>query len=760
MSIQAIIMAGGEGMRLRPLTSHIPKPLVPLLGEPVMGYSVKLLKTYGVRDIGATLWYQPEKIRRAFGSGEGYGVSLRYYEETEPLGTAGSVKMARDEIKESFFVLSGDGLTDCDLTDALRFHREKKALATLVLKRVPVPLAFGVVMTDGDSRVTRFIEKPGWSRVFSDLVNTGTYIFSPEIFDYIPDTGAPDFGKDIFPALLAGGLPVYGYETKGYWCDVGDLKTYLQAQRDLLEDVPRLPHAQGVHPDAKIAPSARLEGVCFIGPGASVGPGAVVRDSVIGANCVVGAGAVVEDSCLWTGAQAQAKSSVSGSVLCEGASVRQGAETGAGCALGKKATVRALSQLRPGVRLWPYVKTAAGAVVTRSVTQGESYAAPVWSARGAECDSAVTACDLCGAFVQVTGARRVIVARAGDSALHALAAAALAAAGVKVLDAGELTAPMLQALIRAVKADGGVLSGDQALRFFGKGGLPLTDQQKTALDGCVLRQELPEAFGQPGNVAPFSGGAEVYLSGLLAFCREKPLYSPVAMFCDSQKVLTWAEEGLKRMNARDIRLGGASEAGVKEGETGFLLPESGEDVAVLLPDGPLSPEDKDMLALWLFYHREKALFDLPGTPRAAEEIVPLQAPDDSPACARQRALMGDGLAAVLFLSEAMKDGPLADLLPKIPHTHMSRREVACDMRDKGRVLRTLCGQNAGGCVLGEGLRIAHHGGFATIVPDAHRPAVRVTGEAPDSEFAQELCDFYVRKIQNMTNGQNNLETMP
>ncbi len=753
-------MAGGEGMRLRPLTCHIPKPLVPLLGEPVMGYSVKLLKMHGVREIGVTLWYQPEKIRRAFGGGEGYGVSLRYYEETEPLGTAGSVKMAKDEIREPFFVLSGDGLTDCDLTDALRFHREKKALATLVLKRVPVPLAFGVVMTDGESRITRFIEKPGWSRVFSDLVNTGAYIFSPEIFDYIPDTGAPDFGKDIFPALLAGGLPVYGYETRGYWCDVGDLKTYLQAQRDLLEDVPHLPHAQGVHPDAKISPSARLEGVCFIGPGASVGPGAEVRDSVIGANCVIGAGAVVADSCLWTGAQALAKSSVSCTVLCEGASVYQGAETEAGCALGKKAAVRALTQLRPGVRLWPYVKTAAGAVVSRSVTQGESYAAPVWSVRGAECDSAVTACDLCGAFVQVTGARRVIAARAGDSALHSLAAATLAAAGVKALDAGELTAPMLQALIRSLKADGGVLSDGQALRFFGKGGQPLTDQQKTALDGCVLRQELPEAFGQPGDVLPFSGGEEVYLSGLLAFCREKPLYSPVAVFCDSRKVLSWAEEGLRRINCRDIRLGGASEAEVKEGETGFLLPESGEDAAVLLPDGPLSPEDKDMLCLWLFCRREKTLFDLPGTPRAAEEIAPLQAPDDSPACARQRALMGDGLAALFLLAEAMKDGPLAELLPKIPHTHMSRREVTCDIRDKGRILRTLCGQTAGGCVLGEGLRISHHGGFATIVPDAHRPAVRVTGEAPDSEFARELCDFYVRKIQNMTNGQNNLETMP
>ena len=752
-------MAGGEGVRLRPLTSHIPKPLVPLLGEPVMGYSIKLLKANGVRDIGATLWYQPEKIRKAFGSGETYGVSLRYYEETEPMGTAGSVKMARKDIQEPFFVLSGDGLTDCDLSEAMRFHLEKKALATLVLKRASIPLAFGVVMTDKESRVTRFIEKPGWSRVFSDLVNTGAYILNPEIFDYIPDTGAPDFGKDIFPALLAGGLPVYGFETKGYWCDVGDLKTYLQAQRDLLEDLPRLPHEKGVHPDARIAPSAHLEGVCCIGPGASIGSGAVVRDSVIGENCVVGAGAVVESSCLWTGAQVQAKATVTGTVLCDGAAVRQGAETAAGCALGKKAVVRANAQLWPGVRLWPYVKTAAGAAVTRSVTQGE-WNTPQWTAKGAECDSAVCACDLCGAFIQVTGAERVIAARGGDSALHPLGSAALAAAGARVLDAGEITAPMLQTLIRTLKADGGVYAGDQFLRFFGGHGLPLTDKQKTALDGCVLRQELPGDLNRKGKVIPFSGGEEVYLSGLFAFCREKPLFSPIAVFCDSRRMLSWVEACLRRMNARDIRLGSGLEARVKMGETGFLLPETGEDIAVLLPEGPLSPEEKEMLALWLFFRREKALFDLPGTPRAAEKIAALKTPDDSPACLRQRAVMEDGIAALALIADGMKDGPVSDLLRDIPRTHMSRREVPCDIRDKGRVLRTLCGQAEGDYAMGEGVRFAHPGGFATVVPDSHRPAVRVTGEAPDSEFARELCDFYVRKIQKIANGQNNLETLP
>ena len=200
--------------RLRPLTVHLPKPLAPLLGEPVMGYAIRLLKRHGMDSIGVTLWYQPGKIRRAFGRGEKYGARLKYFEETEPLGTAGSVKMAQKCIKDTFFVLSGDGLTDCDLTQAMRFHKEKKALATLVLISVPVPLPYGVVLTDQDRRITRFIEKPGWSQVFSDLVNTGIYILEPEIFDHIPDTGMPDFGKDIFPALVKAGLPVYGFLTR------------------------------------------------------------------------------------------------------------------------------------------------------------------------------------------------------------------------------------------------------------------------------------------------------------------------------------------------------------------------------------------------------------------------------------------------------------------------------------------------------------------------------------------------------------------
>ena len=314
LAIQAIIMAGGKGERLRPLTLEIPKPLVPLLGEPVMGYALKLLKRHHITDVGVTLCYQPKKIRTAFGNGDRYGVRLRYYEEKAPLGTAGSIRMAQDQLRGTFLVLSGDGITDCDLSKALAFHREKKALATLVLKRVSVPLPYGVVLTDSESRVTRFIEKPTWSRVFSDLVNTGIYILEPEIFDYIPPNGTPDFGKDIFPALLSGGLPVYGFETTGYWCDIGDQRAYLAAQQALLLGKVNLPHPSGTEESALLDSSVHLEGKCYIGKHAVIGPGTRLKDAMIGDHCVIGAGAVVENSCLWEKAVIQEKVSVYGSV--------------------------------------------------------------------------------------------------------------------------------------------------------------------------------------------------------------------------------------------------------------------------------------------------------------------------------------------------------------------------------------------------------------------------------------------------------------
>ena len=225
-------MAGGQGSRLRPMTCTLPKPLVPVMGKPVMAYLLELLARHGVNEVGVTLQYLPEMIRRRFGD-KAHGMALRYYEETAPRGTAGSVGGARDFLDETFVVMSGDALTDLNITAALSFHRQQRAKATLVLHREAVPLEYGVVLLDKDNRVQRFIEKPDWSEVFSDTVNTGMYILEPEVLRLIPQDAPSDFAKHIFPELLRRGEVMCGFVMDGYWCDIGGPQAYAQSHRDM-----------------------------------------------------------------------------------------------------------------------------------------------------------------------------------------------------------------------------------------------------------------------------------------------------------------------------------------------------------------------------------------------------------------------------------------------------------------------------------------------------------------------------------------------
>ncbi|MBQ6804746.1 MAG: NTP transferase domain-containing protein [Clostridia bacterium] len=756
LAIQAIIMAGGEGVRLRPLTLQMPKPLVPLLGEPVMGYALKLLKMHHFTEVAATLCYQPGKIRAAFGKGKDYGVKLHYYEERSPLGTAGSIRMVKDQIRDTFLVLSGDGLTDCDLTRAMAFHKEKKALATLVLKRVSIPLPYGVVLTDGDGHITRFIEKPTWSRVFSDLVNTGIYILEPEIFDYIPDTGTPDFGKDIFPALQAGGLPIYGFETTGYWCDVGDQKAYLAAQQAMLRGEVALPHASGVDENAQMDASAHLEGECLIGKGAVIGSGARIINSIIGENCVIGPGAVIENSCLWPRAAVQEKARIRGSVLCTGAVVRKEAEIQDGCALGMGAVAGANAQLCPGVKIWPRLKVASGAVAHRTLSS-EDLSAPHWTHRGADCDTAEAACTLCAAYAKVTGARQVMVGGDGAGALQMLAAGSLAAAGIRVLQAGEMTETMLRVLVTALRLGGGVFVSGQLLHFLDDQGQPISARQMAAMDSCILRQDAPPAFSRPGQVIRFTGGEEIYLSRILPGENARPLWSPVAVFCDSARLRRMVLEGASRLGMKDIRCAPLGDMTLRNQETGFLLSETGEDVTVFLEDGPIPQEQKMLLLLSLCQKKHGALYDFSGVPRAAGRLSPLMPADSGEKCNWQRMITGDGLAAFFMISDALKRGPLPSLLEGLPETHIMMQDVPCRTRDKGRILHTICDHTDLPHTLGEGIRIEHEKGYATIVPDAHQGLVRITSESADSEFARELCDFYLDQIRGITGEKNPLQ---
>src|SRR5438046_1314469 len=234
--MKAVVMAGGEGTRLRPLTSNQPKPMVPIVGKPCMEHILELLRSHGFTDIVVTVAFLPQAIRSYFGDGENLGLSIEYSVEESPLGTAGSVRLASGRLDDTFLVISGDALCDVDLGKIVELHREKNAAVTIGLKSVENPLEFGIVVTDEDGRVERFLEKPSWGQVFSDTINTGIYVLEPEVLRHIPKDRPFDFSKELFPLLLEMGRPIYGCVCDGYWQDIGNLDQYRQANFDALDE--------------------------------------------------------------------------------------------------------------------------------------------------------------------------------------------------------------------------------------------------------------------------------------------------------------------------------------------------------------------------------------------------------------------------------------------------------------------------------------------------------------------------------------------
>ncbi len=342
-AVKAVIMAGGEGTRLRPLTSNQPKPMLPMANIPMMEHVVNLLRRHGYEDIVVTVAFMANAIRTYFGDGSEFGVRMVYATETTPLGTAGSVRNARDELDERFLVISGDVLTDIDLTEVVAFHEKRGALATLALKAVENPLEFGIVITREDGSVERFLEKPTWGQVFSDTINTGIYVLEPEIFDFIPDGRPVDFSGESFPAVLGAGRPLYGFVADGYWEDVGTLEAYLKAHQDILDqrvqvDIagfelrPRVWLGKGslIDPTVNIVGPAIIGDNCVVGPGVKLGEYcSLARNVRIGDNAALQRSVVHENSYLGSSVR------VDGSVLGRACDLRSGARCEEGVVLGE-----------------------------------------------------------------------------------------------------------------------------------------------------------------------------------------------------------------------------------------------------------------------------------------------------------------------------------------------------------------------------------------------------------------------------------------
>lgn len=513
--MRAVLMAGGSGTRLRPLTCDLPKPMVPVLNRPIAEHIVNLLRRNGITEVIATLYYLPDIMRDYFQDGEDFGVQMTYaVEEDQPLGTAGCVKNIAELLDDTFLVISGDSITDFDLQEALRFHREKGAKATMVLTRVPNPIEFGVVITDDENRVVRFLEKPSTSEIFSDTVNTGTYILEPEMLDYLPCGIEKDFSKDFFPLLLEKGEPMYGYVADGYWCDVGHLDAYREAHYDamagkVLVDFAYPQEREGLYvgQNTYIDPTAKIHPPVLIGNNCRIGPRAVLeKGTVIGDNVTIGSDADLKRPIIWNGAVIGEETHLRACVISRGTRVDRRSHVLEGAVVGALSTVGEEAQISPGVRVWPSKIIESGATLNINLIWGNTAQRNLFGQRGV---AGLANIDITPEFAVKLGAAygstlkpgaHVTVSRDQRSISRMVSRsliAGLMSVGINVQNLEATAIPVARAVLPTLEVAGGIhvrLHPDRTnyllIEFFNEKGIDIPKGKEKKIEGAYFKEDL------------------------------------------------------------------------------------------------------------------------------------------------------------------------------------------------------------------------------------------------------------------------------
>jgi mannose-1-phosphate guanylyltransferase/phosphomannomutase len=516
--MKVVVMAGGSGSRLRPMTIERPKPMVPVVNKPVLAHILSLLKSHNFSEVIITVQYLADLIEDYFGDGSGQGLNIRYAVEEVPLGTAGSVKNAQQYLDETFLVISGDAVTDINLSAILEFHQERQALATLTLKSVAAPLDYGVVVTGRDGHIKQLLEKPSWGQIISDTVNTGIYVLEPEVLDLLQPNKAYDFSQDVFPDLLSKDAPLFGYVADGYWCDVGDIQAYMKATADVLEA--KVHHIDlGNHigggvwtgTGVEIAPDAALYGPLYLGNEVKIKGGvvihgpAVVRDYTIIDNRVQ-----IERSVIWRNCYVGEAAEVRGAVVCRQCNIKSQSVLFEGSVIGDNSLVGEGAVIHPNVKIWPGKEIESGAVVKSSIIWGSQGRRVLFGRYGV---TGVVNVDLTPEFAARLGAAFAATLPKGalvtinrdphrsPRMLKRAIISGLPSAGVNVWDLGTQPIPIARYYTCHSEAAAGVyvrLSPyDQRvvdIRFIDVRGHNLDDEQKRRVEQIFFREDFRRVY--------------------------------------------------------------------------------------------------------------------------------------------------------------------------------------------------------------------------------------------------------------------------
>lgn len=812
--VQAIIMAGGEGSRLRPLTCDRPKPMVPMVNRPVMEHAVELLKKHGITDIGVTLQYMPQEIIDYFGDGSQFGVNMNYFIEETPLGTAGSVKNSGDFLKDTFIVVSGDALTDFNLSQAIEFHRKQGSIATLVLTPVEIPLEYGVVITGHDGHIRQFLEKPGWGEVFSDTVNTGIYILEPEVLDFIPIGEKFDFSKDLFPMLLEQGKPMFGVSLTGYWCDIGNLKQYQEAQYDAIDGkvsvgISGERHGEKVFSgrNCTIDNSAVITGPVVIGDNCVIGKNAVIGPHVvIGNNCRIYEGASIKRSVLWNGVYIGRKVEIRGAVLCSKVTVKDRASVFEGTVIGDGTILEEDVKVRADTKIWPGKLVERGSVLDTHLIWGAKACKGLFGNHGIAGKVNVNLTAECAAKIGAVygstlgSGSKVLLTGDGHNSSQMVKAgimAGLMSVGAMVLDGGNLIAPIHKHSVKTLGVKGGIhiksSNSDHEMlniNFSENNGSPISRDKERKIENLFEREDFQRSAKQEvGLSKDVPGLSESYINFLLntvdsEITRAGRFKIVTSSISQVSEILTDVLNGLgcevknldpvgrtgdyrvmADMVAREVIKSGA--------DMGLVLDQNAESVTLIDEDGNIIDDDHlvALISLGFFEASGAPVIAIPVTASGVIEVLAEEhggkvirtktSPvafyketlnpnvKESQGNFNQSVITFDGISTTVRMLEYMarKKASFGEVLKGIPGFHISRKQTDCPWGAKGKVIRKLIEETRDKKVeLLDGVKVYHDKGWALVLPDAEEPKYNVYSESSSYEFAEELANLYIDKI--------------
>lgn len=527
--MKAVILAGGLGTRLHPLTLSLPKPMVPVANQPLMEYTIELLAKYGIKDVTALLFHQPHIIKNHFKDGKEFGVKISYVEATQDLGTAGAVRLAAEQFSEPFIVISADLITDFNLAEAIKFHKSKEAAITILLTRVANPIQYGIVTIAKDGRIKNFLEKPSWSEIFSDTINTGIYIIDPKVLQNVPDGKYFDFSHDLFPLLLEHKEKLFGFVMEGLWRDIGSIEEYTKVHSEILKDIDSIMDAK-----ARVSKNARVEGFGMVGEGTVVEDDAVLIDTIVGKNCKIGRGARLRESIIWDNTAIGPQVTIERAVIGRNCLIEDRAYVEDGSIISDEVRIGKDALIKPRVKIWPSKIIEEGSVVSRTMVLRERYPKTIFSPFGVTgivnveltpefvSNLGVAYGNMLGKGAYITASRD---AHKASRMLYRAFISGILSSGVNVFNLENVPIPLTRYDLKSSRSIGGFHVRKSPfdsevidIKFFDESGMDLSSAKEKKIERLFFGEEFAKIkSSEVGDLSfPFHRVAEQYKEGMMS----------------------------------------------------------------------------------------------------------------------------------------------------------------------------------------------------------------------------------------------------